>query len=124
MPTPLRAKYPRRFLHLSLVLTATVLASCDSPGSAGAEGAAFELEEVGLAELQDGMASGKWTSRGLTEAYLARIEAMDRQGPTLRSMLDLNPDALAIADSLDAERERGTVRGPLHGIPIVVKDNI
>jgi amidase len=70
------------------------------------------------------MRSGRWTSRSLTEAYLARIEAMDRQGPRLRSMLDLNPDALAIADSLDAERERGRVRGPLHGIPIVVKDNV
>ena len=102
----------------------TFAAACDSSGSGRAGDSDFELEEVGLAELQEGMQSGKWTSRSLTEAYLARIDEMDRRGPTLRSMLDLNPDALAIADSLDAERERGSVRGPLHGIPIVIKDNI
>jgi amidase len=70
------------------------------------------------------MRSGRYTSRSLVEAYLARIEAMDRQGPALHAMLDLNPDALAIADSLDAERRAGRVRGPLHGIPVVIKDNV
>ena len=64
------------------------------------------------------------TARGLTENYLARIEAVDRGGPALNSVIELNPDALAIAEALDAERQAGTVRGPLHGIPILIKDNI
>ena len=86
--------------------------------------AAFELDELTISELQAGMASGKYTARRLTELYLGRIAAMDRQGPTLRAMLDLNPDALAIADALDAERTAGKLRGPMHGIPVVIKDNI
>lgn len=84
----------------------------------------FELEEVSLAELQQGMASGKWTSKQLTEQYLARIEALNTQGPTLRAVIETNPDAIAIAEALDTERRQGTVRGPLHGIPILLKDNI
>ncbi|HWN66546.1 MAG TPA: amidase [Haliangium sp.] len=86
--------------------------------------ARFELEEVSLAELQEGMTSGRWTARQLTELYLARIEAIDRQGPTLRAVIETNPDAVAIADALDEERRQGKVRGPLHGIPILLKDNI
>ncbi|MFI5236048.1 MAG: amidase [Gemmatimonadales bacterium] len=84
----------------------------------------FELEELSITELQAGMTSGKYTSRSLIELYLGRIAALDRQGPTLRAMLDLNPDALAVADVLDAERRGGKLRGPMHGIPVVVKDNI
>src|SRR5262249_13191501 len=60
----------------------------------------------------------------LVEQYIARIEAIDRNGPALRSVLEVNPDALAIADRLDAERRGGRTRGPLHGIPILLKDNI
>src|SRR5690242_18344352 len=85
---------------------------------------AFALEETTIAQLQDAMKSGRQTSRGITQAYLDRIAALDRQGPTLRAVLETNPDALTIADSLDAERKRGKVRGPLHGIPVIVKDNI
>lgn len=85
---------------------------------------AFELEEATISQLQAGMASGKYTSAHLTELYLGRIAAMDRQGPTLRAMLDLNPDSQAIAAQLDAERKSGKVRGPMHGIPVVIKDNI
>lgn len=70
------------------------------------------------------MAAGRCTARSLTQAYLRRIEALDRRGPTLRSVLELNPDALAIADALDRERKAGRVRGPLHGIPVLIKDNI
>src|SRR5438128_1200477 len=85
---------------------------------------AFALEETTIAQLQDGMKAGRLTSRGVTQAYLDRIAALDRQGPTLRAVLETNPDALAIADALDGERRSGKVRGPLHGIPVIVKDNI
>lgn len=83
-----------------------------------------DLEEATIAALQEGMRTGKYSARSLTEAYLARIDAGEDRGPRLNAMLDLNPDALQIADSLDAEREAGLVRGPLHGIPLVIKDNI
>ncbi len=70
------------------------------------------------------MQSGEVTSRGLVEAYLARIEALDRRGPALNAILELNPDARTIAGDLDRERKDGRVRGPLHGVPIVIKGNI
>ena len=84
----------------------------------------FDLEEATIADLQAGMSSGRMTSRSITQQYMARIEELDRKGPTLRHVLEVNPDALAIADSLDRERKSGRVRGPLHGIPILLKDNI
>jgi amidase len=85
---------------------------------------AFELEEKTIAELQAGMQSGQYSARSLVAQYIARIDALDRQGPVLRHVLETNPEALAIADVLDAERKKGNVRGPLHGIPVLVKDNI
>lgn len=85
---------------------------------------AFELEEATIADLQEGMQSGQWTSRSICEAYLKRIEEVDRKGPTLRSILEFNPDALAIADELDRERKAKGPRGPLHGIPVLIKDNL
>ena len=84
----------------------------------------FALAEMTIAQLQDGMKSGKLTSRGITQAYWGRIAALDRTGPTLRAVLETNPDALSLADQLDQERKQGKVRGPLHGIPVIVKDNI
>src|SRR3954471_22338767 len=86
--------------------------------------APFALEEATIADLQSGMAAGKYTARSITQAYLDRIAELDRQGPTLRHVIETNPDALSIADSLDQERKGGRVRGPLHGIPILIKDNI
>jgi len=86
--------------------------------------AAFPLEELTVAQLQEAMAAGRYTSRRLVELYTDRINAIDRSGPTLRSVIELNPDALSIADTLDAERKSGRVRGPLHGIPVLIKDNI
>ena len=83
-----------------------------------------ELEEATIAELQAGMASGKYTSRAITAVYLQRIEALDKKGPGLRSVLETNPDALAQAAAFDAERKAKGPRGPLHGIPILVKDNV
>jgi amidase len=84
----------------------------------------FDLEEATVADLQLAMSSGRMTSRSITQQYISRIEELDRKGPTLRHVLEINPDALSIADSLDRERKAGQVRGPLHGIPILLKDNI
>jgi amidase len=84
----------------------------------------FELDEATIADLQQRMLSGRATARSLAEQYIARIEAIDRNGPGLRSVLELNPEALEIADRLDAERKTSGPRGPLHGIPILLKDNI
>lgn len=85
---------------------------------------AFELDEVTIAELQEAMKSGKYTARQIVEKYLKRVEEIDKNGPKINSVLEVNPDALAIADQLDKERKAGKVRGPLHGIPILLKDNI
>jgi amidase len=85
---------------------------------------AFEFAEATIEDLQSRMASGGLTSERLTAAYLERIEKIDRAGPQLNAVIEINPDALAIAAELDAERQAGTVRGPLHGIPILLKDNI
>jgi amidase len=101
----------------------TAAAAADTAEPAPASGS-FELEELSIAELQAGLASGRWTARSLAEAYLARIAAMDRKGPALRAVLEVNPEALALADALDAERKAKGPRGPLHGIPILLKDNI
>jgi amidase len=84
----------------------------------------FRLEELTIEDLGGGLSSGDWTCRALTEMYLERIEALDRQGPSLYAILEVNPDALSIADGLDRELRGGRRRGPLHGIPIVLKDNI
>jgi amidase len=86
--------------------------------------APFELDEITIAELQDGMKSGKFTARSIVEQYLARIEAIDRNGPSIGSVIETNPDALAIAQELDQERKARGARGPLHGIPVLIKDNI
>ena len=84
----------------------------------------FELEEITLAQLEALMRLKRYTSRQLVELYLQRIEQIDRNGPALRSVIEINPDALAIAEALDAERKSKGVRGPLHGVPILIKDNI
>jgi amidase len=84
----------------------------------------FPLEETTAAELQDWMAGGRYTSRQLTDMYLRRIEEIDRSGPSLHAVIEVNPEAPSIADSLDAERKAKGPRGPLHGIPVLIKDNI
>ena len=88
----------------------------------------FELEELTISDLQEGLKSGKFTARSLVEKYWIRISDIDMRDdpghPVLNSIIEMNPEALAVADKFDQERESGKVRGPLHGIPILIKDNI
>ena len=84
----------------------------------------FEFEETTIAELQLGMQGGKYSARSIAEKYLERIEEVDRRGPAINSVIEINPDALAIAEALDKERKAKGARGPLHGIPVLIKDNI
>src|SRR5579872_2280092 len=123
----------RRFLEYSLVAGSMGVSGCSSSERqtqsaeakpASAPEAPFELEEATVDSLQDGMKSGKYTARSITELYLKRIAALDRQGPSLHSVIETNPEALQIADALDAERKAKGPRGPLHGVPVLIKDNI
>lgn len=85
---------------------------------------AFELDELTIADLQQGLQSGKYTSRQLVEKYSDRINDVDKKGPSLHSVIEMNPDAEQIAAALDRERKEKGPRGPLHGIPILLKDNV
>ena len=107
--------------------TATLAASfAQSQTSAGVSvrPKPFELDEITIAELQNGMKSGRFTARSLAEKYLSRIDEIDKRGPHINSVIEINPDALAIADVLDKERKAKGARGPMHGIPVLIKDNI
>ena len=119
----------RGFLERGALAGAAAMATGRSGEASAAEPKAFdappfELEEATVADLQKRMASGALTSRRIVEAYLGRIEALDRRGPSLGSVIETNPDALSIADALDAERRAKGPRGPLHGVPVLLKDNI
>jgi amidase len=94
------------------------------PTAPGFDVKPFELEEITIAELQDGMKSGKFTARSLVEKYSARINEIDKRGPAVNAIIELNPDALSIAEALDQERKAKGPRGPLHGVPVLIKDNI
>jgi amidase len=83
-----------------------------------------ELEEITIPGLRQAIDSGKWTVTDVVAGYLARIEALDRRGPAINSVIEVNPDALSIARRLDEERVSGKSRGPLHGVPILIQDNI
>ncbi|HUB61822.1 MAG TPA: amidase [Puia sp.] len=102
----------------------SVAAPVEGPGAAVAGPAEFALNEATIDGLQQKMQQGIYTSRSITEMYLKRIDQIDKAGPGLHAVIEVNPDALAIADLLDKERKAGTVRGPMHGIPVLVKDNI
>jgi amidase len=122
----------RDFLRIGVLSGFAAAIGCDrnsAPSSSGAHHqsstvGSFELDEKTIAELQDGMKSGGLTARSIAEKYLSRIASIDKQGPRLNSVIELNPDALSIADALDAERKAKGPRGPLHGIPVLLKDNI
>lgn len=108
----------------AFVLPTIVINGCKTSPSGHSSKPGFELEEMDIDGLQSAMTSGQYTSRQLCQLYLNRITEIDRNGPMLNSVIELNPDALAIADGLDKERKEGKVRGPMHGIPVLIKDNI
>jgi amidase len=124
----------RAFVGVSATIAAGVLTKGGEPSSRRVDGmpssaprppATAPLDDLTITDLQEGLAAGRYTARSLVEQYQARIESMDKQGPTLNHVLEVNPDALTIADQRDAERKAGRgARGPLDGIPILVKDNI
>jgi len=117
-----------------LTISTLVAASCNQPSATGkaddtvaAENSKddiFELSEITITDLQQKMQSKQFTSRLITELYLKRIDQIDKKGIMLNSVIELNKDALNMADAMDREREKGKVRGPLHGIPVLIKDNI
>ena len=115
---------PRYHLRMRRACVLAAVCAASLVGAQAPGPPRFDLEELSIADLQHRMQLGEETSRSIVQKYIARIEAIDRSGPTLRSVLEINPDALTIADALDAERHNGRVRGPLHGIPILLKDNI
>ena len=114
-----------------LTLSTLVAASCSQPSAekktddaADNKDDLFELSEVTISYLQQKMQAKEYTSRLITELYLKRIDKIDKNGPKLNSVIELNKDALNMADAMDKERAKGKVRGPLHGIPVLIKDNI
>jgi amidase len=122
----------RDFIRIGMMSGAALAAGCNRHPQQPVSGASyqnpavspFELDEKSIAELQEAMKSGALTARSIAEKYLSRIAAIDKQGPRLNSVIEINPDAAAIADALDAERKTRGARGPLHGIPVLIKDNI
>jgi amidase len=117
-----------RLAAAALVAVSLTLSAADNPKRAPKPmpkaKTTFDVVEASIADLQAAMSSGKITSRELVALYLARIKAIDKAGPKINSVIEVNPDALAIAESLDKERVQSGARGPLHGIPVLIKDNI
>ncbi|MGA2632016.1 MAG: amidase [Terriglobia bacterium] len=116
----------RRFLASSALggAAAALARGVPAEGAPSSGATRSELDELTVADLQEGMRRGKFTAASLTEKYLARLRAMDKSGPAVNSVIELNPEALAIARDLDRERKAKGPRGPLHGIPVLIKDNI
>src|SRR5262245_61574170 len=113
----------RRLALVAIVSFATGCSTAAPPQAAPAP-QSLEVIELSAADARDRMAAGRLTSRALTQAYLDRIAAVDKGGPRLNSVIELNARAIADAEALDAERQAGKSRGPVHGIPVLDKDNI
>jgi len=120
----------RKFVRSGLI-SGVALASVRALAGDSAKGAAavrspqsFELDELTIDDLLKGMASGQYTAQTLAQKYLERIDEIDKRGPAINSVIEINPEALAIAAALDNERKAGRVRGRLHGVPVLIKDNI
>src|SRR5438552_3052386 len=111
------------FLSIALVLTASLATTASSPEARALRAAPFRVEEATIAQIHVALRSGQVTCRGLVEAYLARIDAYDKKGPSINAVVLLNPDSLKTADELDARMKAGTAMRPLECIPVIVKDN-
>ncbi len=124
----MKNKTMKLIFYPSGIFIALLLFSCSPKEASKTAGTSpqdkFPLEGMSIDDLQHKMESGKYTAHALTQMYLDRIKQIDKNGPSLNSVIEINPDALAIADALDKERANKKVRGPLHGIPILIKDNI
>ena len=124
----------RNFIAHSAIATATIgslLSSCNNDKKTTSVPVVkietaddFELNEITIQSMQEKFASGKYSSEQVTNLYLKRIEAIDKNGPSLHAVIEINPDAISISQAMDAERKAGKIRGPLHGIPVLIKDNI
>ena len=116
----------RKFLQSSvaLAISASATAMGNNAMAATKLTATLDVVEADIVTLQAAMQSGKTTSVALVRAYLARIRVIDKSGPRINAVIKLNPDAIGIARALDRERKAGKQRGPLHGIPVLIKDNI
>src|ERR1700735_5787079 len=116
----------RREFLVAAVAAATAGAEETTPASSTSARQALPdvIEELSLADIAAAFADGRMTSQQLTESYRARIDKLDRRGPSLRSVIETNPGALDIASALDAERKTRGARGPLHGVPVLIKDNV
>jgi amidase len=116
----------RREFLVAAAVAATAGAEPTTPSTANPppRSPSDPMEELSLADIAAAFADGRWTSQQLTQAYLTRIERLDRHGPSLGAVIETNPHALEIAAGLDAERQTRGSRGPLHGVPILIKDNV
>jgi amidase len=119
-----RREFLRATFAAGLASTLTPLSTPAVSITAAPDPPAFELDELSITELHQGLKSGKFTARSLVEKYLARIDSIDKHGPAINSVIETNPDALSLADSLDQEFHHNGPRGPLHGLPVLIKDNI
>ncbi|CAN5565476.1 hypothetical protein BH10BAC3_BH10BAC3_35010 [soil metagenome] len=128
-----RRKFLRNSSVAGISLPVLAVVSCNSPSPvvAGIKEEKnglfiddFDLNEITIDELQQKMQAGTYTSKAITEMYLKRIEKIDKSGPAINAVIEINPDALAIAAQMDDERKAGKLRGPMHGIPVLIKDNI
>jgi amidase len=129
--SPTRRSFLRKSISTSAAIAmypalgaARAASSSPEPALGSADVKPFELDEITITELQDGMKSGRFTARSLVEKYSARIDEVDKHGSALNAVIEMNPDALDIADALDKERKAKGPRGPMHGIPMLIKDNI
>ena len=115
-------------LHYTIILTILImLPGCDQgkkPPTVNIDPEGRWLEEMTIIMLQQGYKEGRYTVRDVVSAYLGRIDEIDRKGPGLNSVIAINPDAIQIAGELDAEMKQGKIRGPMHGVPVLLKDNI
>lgn len=126
MNIDLKSKDKSLFRSFILIGLLIVIVSCQTQPVklAVADPVKLQLEELDIAQIQQGYRDGRYTVKAIVQAYLDRISMIDKSGPGLNALISINPDAIQIAEALDRELKAGNSRGPMHGIPIILKDNI